>query len=177
MEKDCYIWGKTLSFLILPCGTVSKPDVNSFLAKVMTDSFTTHFTFSPWNMLTFLCTMLYFFESTTIYHLFPSIVPTGLLVCGKPHSTKLLTCWLLSFGCCFVIVLLHSYIPSYSPDCHIVSIISIEELFPCFIQQPTEKQYLFPVSISGLERNLNVQNSAILPVSWLLSHGVRRTDR
>lgn len=105
---------------------------------------------------------------STIY--FPLLYPQNvLLVCGKPPSPTLLTCCLLSFGCCFVIVLPHSYIPSYSPPCHIFSIISTEALWPCIT---TEKQYFFfPISISGLGRN-SVQNNALLLLSSWSSHTV-----
>lgn len=90
---------------------------------------------------------------STIY--FNVLYPQEVLVRGKPHSPTLLTCCLLSFGCCFVIALPCSYIPSY-PLNVFLSIIATGANLPCIT---TEKQYFFTnISISGWERNLNVPN-------------------
>ena len=101
MENDCYIWGKTLSFLSLPCGTVmwipSQPGCSWLLHHPF------HI-FAAWNMLTYLC-MVSFSESNTMYHLFQSTAPTDWSRSWKaftPHH-----CWLALF--CLLAAFLLSY--------------------------------------------------------------------
>lgn len=114
MEKDCYILEKTLSFLTLPCGTASEPDVNSFPAKG--GGLLHHPSLIFPLKYAYVCVLPASqpIPPSNIY--FPLSYPQKvLLVCGKPPSLALLTCCLLSFGHCSVIFLHHSYIPSDTP--------------------------------------------------------------
>lgn len=181
MEKDCYVREKkqkkkTWRFLTLPYGTASEPDVNSSLAKVMADSFTTlnSLTFSP---LKYACVRVHMCcaspPSSTIY--FPLSYPqNALLVCGKPHSSPPpQPCWLAVFCLLAAVMLLYSPVVIYlliRPPAIFFSMNSIEELVKAF--------FFFSSPISGLGRKLSVQHYGLLFANFtILLHSLRGAIR
>lgn len=84
-------------------------------------------------------------------------------VCGKPNSPTVLTCCLLSFGCCFVIVLpRRSNIPSH-PLTIFFSFITTEALFVT-----TEKQYFSQLFSAQVCEETSVFKMCIV-FAWFLT--------
>lgn len=162
-EKNPSKQNKTWSILLLPCGTAFKPDVNSFSAKVIAHSCTTlSYSLFHWKYA-YIYVLLHF------YHHLPfisPIIPTECFSCFWKAST-LLNCWLLSFGCSFVIILPHRYIPSNSPTAVFFPSSTLKALYNHL------KTIFFPlIFFSGLGRNLTVYISALLSWFMILSHSV-----